>query len=80
MTEEKLMKLVNLRRTIEEMRKIIEDVQSYEFLSIYGGYHGDSNKDWIFNSDDDGCSGLRECIVEHLKKRLEEAEKLFEEA
>lgn len=80
MTEEKLTELCNLWRTIEELRKNIEYMKSYEFLSIYGGYHGDSNKDWIFNSDDNGCSGLRECIVEHLKKRLEEAEKLFEEA
>lgn len=80
MTEERLTELCSLWRTIEELRKNIEDVQRYEFLSIYGGYHGDSNKDWIFNSDDSGCSGLRECIVEHLKKRLEEAEKKFEEA
>lgn len=79
MTEEKLTELNNLFETITRLKEAISEIDTHDYIAFYGGYHGDSAKDWMFDSDSDGCSGLKDYILDFLRKRLAEAEKLFEE-
>lgn len=79
MTEGKLTELNNLFETIERLKNAITEVETHDYIAFYGGYHGDSAKDWMFDSDSDGVIGLKDYILDFLHKRLEEAEKLFEE-
>ena len=80
MTEEKLKELNDLKKTIEELKHDILEFESHDYISIYGEYHNDTVRDWILTSNDDGLVGLKHYILDFLHARLEEAEKLFEEA
>lgn len=80
MTEERLTELNDLKRTIDEIKHDILEVNTHDYISIYGEYHNDTERDWILTSNDDGLAWLKDYILDFLRKRLEEAEKLFEEA
>lgn len=80
MTEEKLTELNALQKTIEEIRHDILEFKTHDYISIYGENHNDTARDWILTSNDEGLAGLKDYILDFLNKRLEEAEKLFEEA
>lgn len=80
MTEEKLTELNALKKTIEEIKHDILEFETHDYISIYGENHNDTERDWILTSNDEGLAGLKDYILDFLNKRLEEAEKLFEEA